>query len=114
MAHKKATTESGEKFVLLSGTHIRVEDGVRVKYRSGDLISVNLEEIEQLGPKLMRLEAFEVKINEHERQQAEAEERFEKATSPRKSRDKERDPEAVARGQKALEVQRSKERRITI
>ena len=101
-----------EDYILMSGTRSRTEGGKVVKYRAEDLVPLTMEELRAFPDRFMALSEFELKLDEFNHQRAEEEERFEKAKSRRAMKGKNRNPEAVKRGDQLLGMRKTEKRLI--
>ena len=107
------STILAEDYILLSGTHSRIEGGKKIKYRAGDLLKLTADELNSSTDRFMPLSEFEEKLDAFEQERADEKERFEKAKSHRAMKGKNRDPEAVKRGDQLLEMRKT-EKRVSI
>jgi hypothetical protein len=107
------TTQSkAKRYVLLSGTHSRVEGDRRVKYFRGDLIEPTAAELAAFPDKFLPIEEFEARLGAFKNQKAK-DAQFRKAAA-RNAKKAARSPEAKRRGDQLLEMRKSAEKRLTV
>lgn len=109
----KATPKAKlETFVLQSGSHSRVENGIRRKYEAGDTIELSASEVAKFPMKFLTLEEVENLFAEDERRKRADRMMANAMFPPRVKKVGERDAAALKRQRKFLKM-RHRNSRVT-
>lgn len=110
----KAKKSKPEQFIIKSGSHTRIENGERIKFECGDLISPTAEELKNFPLKFLSIVDFESLLEADEARKRRDRSLSKITFPPRVKKRGARDSEALKRQRRLLKMQHRGERRTFI